>query len=80
MLTKDDKANLINLAMQAEAESYNRYFMSAAADTLRKYAKEHGTDYLMNFLRMAAPITSKLYLELCYLGRSAIKQSISFTI
>lgn len=80
MLTKEDKANLINIAMQAEAECYNRYFMTAAADILKKYAKKHGIDYLMNFLRMAAPVTSRLYLELCYLSRDAIRQSISFTI
>lgn len=80
MLNLDDRANLINLAMQAEAECYNAYFMQGAAEILINYANKHGARVLWGFLINASEITYRLYLEFCLLGSPALRENISFKV
>lgn len=80
MLTTKDRASLINLAMQAEAECYNHYFMSAAYKILKDYANIHGTRVVWGFLNNACQLTYKLYLEFCLLNPQALKENISFEV
>lgn len=80
MLNLDDRANLINLAMQAEAECYNAYFMQGAAEILIDYANKHGARVLWGFLINASEITYRLYLEFCLLGSTALRENISFKV
>ena len=80
MLNLDDRANLINLAMQAEAECYNAYFMQGATETLINYANKHGARVLWGFLINASEITYRLYLEFCLLGSPALRENISFKV
>lgn len=80
MLNLDDRANLINLAMQAEAECYNAYFMQGAAEILLNYANKHGARVLWGFLINASEITYRLYLEFCLLGSPALRENISFKV
>lgn len=80
MLNLDDRANLINLAMQAEAECYNAYFMQGAAETLINYANKHGARVLWGFLINSSEITYRLYLEFCLLGSPALRENISFKV
>ena len=80
MLNLDDRANLINLAMQAEVECYNAYFMQGAAEILIDYANKHGARVLWGFLINASEITYRLYLEFCLLGSTALRENISFKV
>ncbi len=80
MLNLDDRANLINLAMQAEAECYNAYFMQGATKILTNFAEIHGARVLWSFLINASEITYRLYLEYCLLGSPALKENISFKV
>ena len=80
MLSIDDRANLINLAMQAEAECYNAYFMQEAAKILTDYANIHGARVLWCFLISETPVTYRLYLEFCLLGAPALKENISYKV
>ena len=80
MLNLDDRANLINLAMQAEAECYNAYFMQGVAEILINYANKHGARVLWGFLINASEITYRLYLEFCLLGSPALRENISFKV
>lgn len=78
MLSHDDRANLINLAMQAEAECYNSYFMQQATKILSDYANIHGSKILWGFLINASECTYRLYLEFCLLDAPALKENISY--
>lgn len=80
MLNLDDRANLINLAMQAEAECYNAYFMQGATKILTNFAEIHGARVLWGFLINASEITYRLYLEFCLLGSPALRENISFKV
>ncbi len=80
MLNLEDRARLVNLAMQAEAENYNAYFMQGAIKELQKYADVHGARIVWGFLINAAPITYRLYLEFCLLSSPTLKQNISFKV
>lgn len=80
MLSTEDRANLINLAMQAEAESYNHYFMRGAAEILTNYANIHGAKVLWNFLINETQITYRMYLEFCLMSSPALKENISFEV
>lgn len=80
MLSTDERANLITLAMQAEAECYNSFFMQGVTQELSKYVNIHGADVLWNFLKYASPVTSRLYLEFCLEFPSELEQNISFVI
>lgn len=80
MLSNDDRAHLVNLAMQAEAECYNAYFMREATRILTDYANIHGAKVLWGFLINASPVTYRLYLEFCLLGSPALKENISFKV
>ena len=80
MLTIDERAYLLNLAMQAEAESYNCYFMQAASKVLTLYANKHGSRIVWDFLINASEVTYRLYLEFCLLGSPALKENISFKV
>ncbi len=80
MLTLDDRANLVNLAMQAEAESYNTYFMRGATDILKEYAEKHGSKIVWGFLINANECTYRLYLEFCLLGSPILKENTSFKV
>lgn len=80
MLSIDDRARLVNLAMQAEAECYNTYFMQEATKILVNFAEIHGARVLWNFLINASEITYRLYLEYCLLGSPAFKENISFKV
>ncbi len=78
MLTLDDRANLVNLAMQAEAECYNAYFMREANEILKEFAEKHGSNIVWGFLINACACTYRLYLEFCLLDSPALKENISF--
>lgn len=80
MLTLDDRANLVNLAMQAEAESYNAYFMRGATDILKEYAEKHGSKIVWDFLINASECTYRLYLEFCLLGSPVLKPNTSYKV
>lgn len=80
MLSIDDRANLINLAMQAEAECYNAYFMQEAVKILTDYANIHGARILWGFLINETPATYRLYLEFCLLGSPALRENISYKV
>lgn len=80
MLTLDDRANLVNLAMQAEAECYNAYFMREATKILTEYAETHGAKVLWDFLISASEVTYRLYLEFCLLSSPVLKENISFKV
>lgn len=80
MLTNEERATLINLAMEAEAESYNSYFMQEATKVLTNYANNHGARVLWSFLINASEVTYRLYLEFCLLSSSALKENISFKV
>ena len=79
MLSIEERAGLMNLAMQAEAECYNSYFMQGLTKILTDYAERHGARVLWGFLINASPVTYRLYLEYCLLG-SGIKENISYKI
>lgn len=80
MLSIDDRARLVNLAMQAEAECYNAYFMQEATKILVNFAEIHGTRVLWNFLINASEITYRLYLEYCLMSPCALKENISYKV
>ena len=80
MLNNDDRARLINLAMQAEAECYNVYFMQAATKILLEYVNKHGARIVWGFLINASVVTYRLYLEYCLMCPSALKNNISFKV
>lgn len=80
MLSIDDRANLINLAVQAEQECYNAYFMQEAVKILTDYANIHGARVLWGFLINEAPATYRLYLEFCLLGSPALRENISYKV
>lgn len=80
MLTNDDRAKLINLAMQAEAECYNAYFMQEATRILTEYANNHGARILWDFLINSSEVTYRLYLEFCLISSPALKENISFKV
>lgn len=80
MLSIEERAELVNLAMQAEAECYNAYFMRGLTKVLTKLAEKHGARILWGFLINAAPVTYRLYLEYCLLGSTALKENISYKI
>lgn len=80
MLNFNDRANLVNLAMQAEAECYNAYFMQEATRILTEYAELHGAKVLWAFLINASEVTYRLYLEFCLLGSPALRENISFKV
>ena len=80
MLSNDDRASLVNLAMQAEAECYNAFFMQEATKILTEYAQKHGAKILWSFLINASEITYRLYLEFCLLSSPALKENISFKV
>lgn len=80
MLTFEDRANLVNLAMQAEAECFNPYFMNAANRILKDYTDTHGTKVVWGFLINETPVTYRLYLEFCLLGSPALKENLSFEV
>lgn len=78
MLTLDDRANLVNLAMQAEAECYNAYFMREATEILKEFAEKHGSNIVWGFLINASVCTYRLYLEFCLLGSPVLKPNTSY--
>lgn len=80
MLSINDRAELVNLAMQAEAEHYNQYFMRGASETLKEFADIHGIKILWGFLINETPITYRLYLEFCLQGSNAFLASPSFKV
>lgn len=80
MLSNDDRATLLNLAMQAEAECYNVYFMQAATKILLEYVNKHGARIVWGFLINASVVTYRLYLEYCLMSPSALKDNISFKV
>ena len=79
MLSTEERAELVNLAMQAEQECYNSYFMQGLTNILKEYADRHGSMVLWGFLINETPVTYRLYLEYCLLG-SEIKENISYKI
>ena len=80
MLSTYERLNLMTLAMQAEAECYNEYFMQGLIKELTKYIDIHGAEVLWNFLKYASPVTYRLYLEFCLAFPSELKQNISFEV
>ncbi len=80
MLTNEDKIYLLNLAREAEAESYNVYFMQGITKILYKYAEIYGSRMLWEFLINESEITYKLYLEFCLLNSPILKDNISFRV
>ena len=80
MLNKQDRAELVNLAMQAEAECYNTYFMASASKYLTELAEKHGAKVLWGFLINASEVTYRMYLEFCLQGSPALKENISFKV
>ena len=80
MLSLEDRARLINLAMEAESEGYNAFFMQGVTEILTEYANIHGSKELWGFLINASKITYRLYLEFCLISSPALKQNISFKV
>lgn len=80
MLNNDERASLLNLAMQAEAECYNAYFMQEATKILLEYVNTHGARAVWGFLINASVVTYRLYLEYCLMCPSALKNNISFKV
>lgn len=80
MLNNDDRARLINLAMQAEAECYNVYFMQTATKILLEYVNTHGARVVWGFLINASLVTYRLYLEYCLMSPCALKDNISYKV
>lgn len=80
MFSHEEKAHLAGIAMQAEIECYNAYFMQESAKILTEYARRHGSDALWNYLINASGCTYRLYLEFCLLLPSVKKEDISFKI
>ena len=80
MLSINDRANLVNLAMQAEAECYNAYFMQEATKILIEYVNKYGAKIVWGFLINASVVTYRLYLEYCLMCPSALKNNISFKV
>lgn len=81
-LTKDEQATLINYAMQAEGESYNRYFLDGLLGELKSLdLTSEKTANILQFLREASACTFRLYCELMFKSMAeAQKQSISFKV
>jgi|GEM_PF-6083967 len=81
MLDQEIRAKLINLAMQAEAEDYNPYFMRGLIIELNNLQQELKTSDIALFLRLASACTFKLFCELMYLKDIPVnKQAISYKL
>lgn len=80
MLTNDDRAELMQLAHQAELECYNAFFMQEATKILSEYSNKHGAKMLWGFLINASESTYRLYLEFCLLSSPALKENISYKV
>lgn len=80
MLNKFEREYLINLAMQAEIECYNSYFMKAAEKILSIYINKHGAKVIWEFFINAGTVANRLYLEFCLSGFNTSNDTISFKI
>ncbi len=80
MLSIEDRAKLVNLAMEAESECYNAFFMQGATQQLTEYVNIHGASVVWDFLINASEITYRLYLEFCLISSPVLKQNISFKV
>ena len=63
MLTKNEKAQAIQFAMDLELEKFNRYAVKALLLMLSKKERKA----LFNFWRTCSPLTQKAYAECCYM-------------
>lgn len=63
MLTKNEKAQAIQFAMDLELEKFNRYAVKALLLMLNKKERKA----LFNFWRTCSPLTQKAYAECCYM-------------
>ena len=68
MLSKETKAALINLSMEAEIENYNHFWVKGLVKWLNFFDKrnEKNRQKIMKFLANTNDLTRRLYLELCY--------------
>jgi hypothetical protein len=68
MLSREVKASLINLAIEAEFENYNVYWTQGLIKFLNLFdaRNERQRKKIMKFLKETNQLTRKLYLELCY--------------
>lgn len=60
-LTKDEKAQAIQLAMDLELENFNRYVIQGLFKTFSKQER----NALFKFWRKCCPLTQKAYLACC---------------
>ncbi len=65
MLDKEARAELLTLAMEAELEEYNPYFMHGIIKRLHELIKIYSSKYVWGFLANASDCTYRLYLEYC---------------
>lgn len=63
MLTKNEKAQAIQFAMDLELEKFNRYAVKALLLMLSKKERKA----LFNFWSTCSPLTQKAYAECCYM-------------
>ncbi len=65
MLNNETRAELLTLAMEAEMECYNPYFMERLTKRLIEIISENSSKSVWNFLINASDCTYRLYLEFC---------------
>lgn len=63
MLTKNEKAQAIQFAMDLEQEKFNRYAIKALLLTFSDKERKE----LFDFWRNCCPLTQKAYAECCYM-------------
>ena len=63
MLTKNEKAQAIQFAMDLEQEKFNRYAIKALLLTFSDKERKE----LFDFWRNCCPLTQKAYAECCYI-------------
>ena len=63
MLTKDEKAQAIQFAMDLEQEKFNRYAIKALLLTFSDKERKE----LFEFWRKCCPLTQKAYAQCCYM-------------
>lgn len=68
------------MAMQAEIECYNCYFMKAAKKILSIYINKHGAKVIWEFFIKGGTVANRLYLEFCLSGFNTLDDTISFKI
>lgn len=74
MLTKNEKAQAIQFAMDLELEKFNRYAVKALLLMLSKKERKA----LFNFWRTCSPLTQKAYAECCYMLDEMERNKSSF--